>query len=93
MSRRPPLVRPSEGRISQVGIVLSIGTALWSRAGITSVDLLMRTTGKSRSPDCFLRVSRLGYCTFELLQRYETALWRQIAQILFMLQPAARRRE
>jgi hypothetical protein len=35
----------------------------------------------------------LGYCTFELLQRYETALWRQIAQILFMLQPAARRRE
>lgn len=34
---------------------------------------------------CFLRVSRLGYGAFDLLHRYETALWRQAAQILFML--------
>jgi len=34
---------------------------------------------------CFLKVSRLGYGTFDLLTRYETALWRQAAQILFML--------
>jgi hypothetical protein len=40
---------------------------------------------------CFLQVSRLGYGTFDLLSRYETALWRQAAQILFMLQSAARR--
>ena len=40
---------------------------------------------------CFLQVSRLGYGAFDLLSRYETALWRQAAQILFMLQSAARR--
>jgi hypothetical protein len=34
---------------------------------------------------CFLRVSRLGYGAFDLLHRYETALWRQAAQILFLL--------
>ena len=36
---------------------------------------------------CFLRVSRLGYGTFDLLHRYETALWRQAAQILFCCGP------
>ena len=40
---------------------------------------------------CFLQVSRLQYGAFDLLSRYETALWRQVAQILFMLQSAARR--
>jgi hypothetical protein len=40
---------------------------------------------------CFVRISRLGYRTFDLLSRYETALWRQAAQILFMLQAATRR--
>ena len=40
---------------------------------------------------CFLRVSRLGFGTFDLLSRYETALWRQAAQLLFMLQSVARR--
>ena len=40
---------------------------------------------------CFLRVSRLQYGAFDLLSRYETALWRQVAQILFMLQSAAQR--
>ena len=39
---------------------------------------------------CFLRVGRLGYGTFDLLSRYETALWRQVAQVLFMLQSARR---
>jgi hypothetical protein len=40
---------------------------------------------------CFLQVSRLGYGAFDLLTRYETALWKQAAQILFMLQSVARR--
>ena len=40
---------------------------------------------------CFLRVSRVGYGTFDLLHRYETALWRQASQLLFMLQSATRR--
>lgn len=40
---------------------------------------------------CFLRMSRLQYGTFELLTRYETALWRQAAQLAFMLQPRLRR--
>ena len=39
---------------------------------------------------CFLRVSRLGCGVFDLLTRYETALWRQAAQLLFMLQTMAR---
>ena len=41
--------------------------------------------------DCFLQVSRLGYGAFDLLSRYEAALWRQTAQLLFILQSAARR--
>ena len=39
---------------------------------------------------CFLRVSRLGYGTFDLLHRYETALWRQAAQILLILRTSGR---
>lgn len=35
---------------------------------------------------CFLRLSRLQFGTFELLTRYEGALWRQAAQLAFMLQ-------
>lgn len=34
---------------------------------------------------CFLRISRLQFGTFELLTRYETALWRQAAQLVLML--------
>ena len=51
-----------------------------------------------RSPDslqslayCFLRVSRLGCGALELLNRYETTLWRQVAQLVFLLQPTVRR--
>jgi len=32
--------------------------------------------------------SRLGYVSFDHLSRYETAIWRQAAQIMFMLQSA-----
>jgi hypothetical protein len=32
----------------------------------------------------YLRASRFGYQPFDLLGRYETALWRQAAQIIFM---------
>ena len=39
----------------------------------------------------FQRVSRLAFGTFELFTRYETALWRQAAQLIIMLQSAARR--
>lgn len=41
--------------------------------------------GAEQLAACFLRVSRVGYGTFELVQRYQVALWRQAAQILFML--------
>ena len=40
---------------------------------------------------CFLRMSRLQFGTFDLLTRYETALWRQAAQIMFMLQSKLQR--
>jgi hypothetical protein len=40
---------------------------------------------------CYLQVSRLGHGAFDLLTRYETALWKQAAQILFRLQSTARR--
>lgn len=39
---------------------------------------------------CFLRIGRLGYSSFDLLTRYETALWRQAAQLLFLLQTVRR---
>lgn len=37
---------------------------------------------------CFLQVSQLGYGAFDLLSRYEAALWRQAAQILLLLRSA-----
>lgn len=40
---------------------------------------------------CFLRVARMEHGAFDLLSRYETALWRQATQLLFLLQPALRR--
>ena len=40
---------------------------------------------------CFLRVSRLGCGALELLNRYETTLWRQVAQLVFLLQATVRR--
>jgi len=40
---------------------------------------------------CFLEASRLQFGAFETLTRYETALWRQAAQLFFMLQSNARR--
>ena len=40
---------------------------------------------------CFLQVSRLGYGAFDLLTRYEFALWKQAAQILYILQSTTRR--
>jgi hypothetical protein len=39
---------------------------------------------------CFLQISRLGLGAFDLLSRYETALWRQAAQLILMLQPMNR---
>ena len=40
---------------------------------------------------CFLQVSRLQFTAFETLSRYETALWRQAAQLIFILQSSTRR--
>jgi hypothetical protein len=40
---------------------------------------------------CYLQVSRLQFGAFETLSRYETALWRQAAQLIFLLQSAERR--
>ena len=37
---------------------------------------------------CFLRLANLDNGVFERLGRYETALWRQIAQILLLLRTA-----
>jgi hypothetical protein len=41
--------------------------------------------------DCFLQVGRLGYGSFDLLTRYEAALWRQAAQLLFILRSGSGR--
>jgi hypothetical protein len=40
---------------------------------------------------CFLRLANLDNGVFERLGRYETALWRQIAQTLFILQTVRHR--
>ena len=42
---------------------------------------------------CYLRASRFGYNTFDLLGRYECALWRQAAQIIFMLRSVSREKK
>ena len=34
---------------------------------------------------CFLRLSNLGNGAFDRLSRYETAIWRQVGQVLFTL--------
>jgi hypothetical protein len=40
---------------------------------------------------CYLQVGRLQFGSFDTLSRYETALWRQCAQLMFLLQSATRR--
>jgi hypothetical protein len=55
-----------------------------------------RSAGFPGSPSrdlahCFQRLAHLDNGVFERLGRYETALWRQMAQTLFLLQPARRR--
>lgn len=50
-----------------------------------------QTNSDQTLADCFLRVGRMEHGAFELLGRYETALWRQAAQLLFLLQPTSRR--
>jgi hypothetical protein len=42
---------------------------------------------------CFLRLANLDNGAFERLGRYEAALWRQIVQTLFALQPLRRRQD
>ncbi len=42
---------------------------------------------------CFMRLANLDNGVLERLGRYETALWRQIAQTLFALQPLRRRQD
>jgi hypothetical protein len=49
------------------------------------------TEAAETAATCFLQVSRLGYGAFDLLTRYETALWKQAAQILYILQSTTRR--
>ena len=52
---------------------------------------LQSTASPQNLAYCFLRVSRLGCGALELLNRYETNLWRQVAQLVFMLQTTAKR--
>jgi hypothetical protein len=40
---------------------------------------------------CFQRLANFDNGLFERLGRYETALWRQMVQTVFMLQSARRR--
>jgi hypothetical protein len=40
---------------------------------------------------CYLQVSRPQFGSFDTLSRYETALWRQAAQLMHILQSTARR--
>jgi hypothetical protein len=40
----------------------------------------------------FLRLANLDNCIFDRLARYEAAMWRQIVQILIVLEPLSRRR-
>jgi hypothetical protein len=53
-------------------------------------DDLDRSAGSPQSPNneigrCFLRLANLDNGAFDRLTRYETALWRQVGQILFTL--------
>jgi hypothetical protein len=43
------------------------------------------TTNSRQLTSCFLRLANLDNGVFERLTRYETALWRQIAQTLLLL--------
>jgi len=47
-----------------------------------------RAVGDDTNTDlarCFLRLANLDNCAFERTNRYETALWRQVGQVLLML--------
>ena len=63
------------------------GCAIAPGSDISSGDL----DSAQNLAHCFLEVGRRPYGAFDLLTRYETALWRQAAQLLLILHPAARR--
>jgi len=72
----------------------SVPTVPLSPSEASDCDQALAEEGSAQAQafaSCFLRVSRIGAGTFDLLQRYETALWRQAAQILFMLQSKGKR--
>src|SRR5438045_1764083 len=86
---RPPKVsRPCFAKQTQLQRQNSHNPARLSRSHL--VGGLAGGDSSQRLAHCFLRVSRLGIGAFDLLSRYEVSLWRQAAQLLFMLQSAAR---
>ncbi len=64
--------------------------------GRTSQDMVPQTTVTQDMAwrdlaHCFQRLTNLDNAVFERLGRYETMLWRQMVQILFVLQSVRRR--
>ena len=74
---------------------MDVGAANESHSHLSSACEDDGSDGPSNKPQelayCFLQASRLQFGAFDTLTRYETALWRQAAQLIFMLQSTSRR--
>ena len=74
---------------------MDVAAANESNAHVSTVCQNDGAAGTADGPQdlayCFLQASRLQFGVFDTLTRYETALWRQVAQIIFMLQSASPR--
>jgi hypothetical protein len=62
-----------------------------SSRDLTPSDLALRDLASRDLAHCFQRLANFDNGLFERLGRYETALWRQMVQILFVLQSVRRR--
>src|SRR5206468_5959570 len=98
---QPEWPRPTPFRVIETAIPLRDESADgWNDSDSQGPDLqAVRTIPISPSRDisprdlahCFQRLANFDNGLFERLGRYETALWRQMVQILFVLQSVRRR--
>ena len=81
------LASVSEGQIDEEKVLLSLGLESTTERAAPSLAQ-QRAESKARA---FLRLCNVNGGAFDRLGRYETSLWRQAVQTLFLLEKAANR--
>lgn len=87
-----PLSTPTRGATTRVNRLTQDGQLNWSGKDEITGSVVPPYTDNLEIAGCFLRLTKIDGASFDLLGRYEKALWRQVGQILFTLDAALGRR-